>query len=42
MYAITRRFDVLALVCLDCDYSGGRNRRERGKGACYGDYTCYR
>lgn len=31
MYAITRRFDVLAPVLIDC------NCRERGKGAYYGD-----
>lgn len=42
MYAITRRFGVLAPVLIDCKYSGGRNRREREKGTCYGDYTCYR
>lgn len=36
MYAITRRFDVLSLVLVDCDYSGGGNRRERGKGAYHG------
>lgn len=29
MYAITRRLDVLSLVFIDCDYSGGGNRRER-------------
>ena len=39
MYAITRRFDVLAPVLVDCGYSGGGSRREREKGACYGDYT---
>ena len=32
MYAITRRFDVLSLVLVDCDYSGGGNSREREKG----------
>lgn len=26
MYAITRRFDVLAPVLINCNYSGGRNR----------------
>lgn len=29
MYAITRRLDVLAPVRIDCEYGGGRNRRER-------------
>lgn len=37
MYAITRRLDVLAPVLVDCDYSGGRNRRERERGSCYGN-----
>lgn len=32
MYAITRRLDVLAPVIIGCDYSGGWNRRELGKG----------
>ena len=36
MYAITRRLDVLSPVLIDCDYSGGRDRREREKGTCYG------
>ena len=36
MYAITRRLDVLSLVLIDCDYSGGAGRREREKGAYYG------
>lgn len=36
MYAITRRFDVLSLVLIDCDYRGGRDLREREKGAYYG------
>lgn len=39
MYAITRRLDVLAPVRVDCNYSGGRNRREQEKGTYYGDYT---
>lgn len=42
MYLITRRLDVLAPVLVDCNYSGGRNRREREKGAWYGDCTRYR
>ncbi len=42
MYAITRRLDVLAPVLVDCEYSGGRDCREREKGSYYGDYTCYR
>ena len=42
MYAITRRLDVLAPVLIDCNHSGGRNSREREKGAQYGDYACYR
>lgn len=42
MYAITRRFDVLAPVPIECNYSGGRNRSDREKGTCYGDYTRYR
>ena len=42
MYAITRRLAPTTPVHVDCDYSGGRNRREREKGAYYGDYTCYR
>ena len=40
MYAITRRLDVLPLVLIDCDYSGGGNRREREKGTYYG-YNSY-
>ena len=32
MCAITRRLDVLAPVFIDCDCSGGRNRRELEKG----------
>ena len=39
MYAITRRLDVLAPVLIDCDYSGGEDRREREKGTYYGDYA---
>lgn len=42
MYAITRRLDMLAPVLVDCEYGGGRNRREREKGTYYGNYTCYR
>lgn len=42
MYAITRRLDVLAPVFVDCEYGGGRNRREREKGTYYGNYACYR
>lgn len=41
MYAITRRLDVLAPVRIDWTHSGGRNRREREKGAYHGNYTCY-
>lgn len=37
MYAITRRLDVLVPVLVDCDYSGGGNRREREKGSYYGN-----
>ena len=40
MYATTRRLDVLPLVLIDCDYSGGGNRREREKGTYYG-YNSY-
>lgn len=29
MYAVTRRLDAPAPVLVDCDYSGGGNRRER-------------
>ncbi len=36
MYAITRRLDVLSPVLIDCDYSGGGDRREREKGTYYG------
>lgn len=36
MYAITRRLDVLSPVLIDCDYSGGWDRREREKGTYYG------
>lgn len=32
MYAITRRLAPTAPVLVDCDYSGGGNRREREKG----------
>lgn len=39
MYAITRRLDVLAPVLVDCEYGGGRNRREREEGTYYGNYT---
>ena len=42
MYAITRRLDALTPVLVDCDYSGGGNRREREKGLYYGDYAYYR
>ena len=37
MYAITRRLDVLVLVLIDCNYSDGRDCRERQKGTYYGD-----
>lgn len=39
MYAITRRLDVLAPVLVDCDYGGGKNRREWEKGTNYGNYA---
>lgn len=37
MYAIARRLDVPAPVLVDCNCSDGRNCRELGKGAYYGD-----
>ena len=39
MQVIARRLDVLASVLVDCDYSGGRNRRERGKGEKEHDWS---
>lgn len=42
MYAITRRLDALAPMDIDCSYIGGRDVREREKGALYENYTCYR
>lgn len=35
MYAITRRFDILAPVLVDCNCSDGRKRRELEKGSYY-------